>query len=159
MAKPAFKHMGPRDVALFAAFALTEQARAFDKWQFDARVAQGRCPPSFIDPVQRNGMFLLTQLRIDAIGWQGHQPTLIEVKPETHLSAFGQIQAYEWFYTREVGIVPRKMIISDACSDDMRTLYAAFNIDLVCLSPATLGDINLARRLVAPKTLRSDYTP
>lgn len=147
MARPAFKHMGPNDVALFASFILSPRGQEFDGWEFDTHLGMGSEPINPSSMRFTEGMRRLTQLRVDAIGWRGLEPTVIEVKPEAKLSAFGQIQAYEFFWIRERGILPRKMIVTDWCSEDMQALYAAHDIEWQFVSPATPPNIVRARTI------------
>lgn len=150
--KAPFPHMGIRDIELFASFALSDEAKRFRKWEFDVKVAIGRCPPAVVDPAMRKMAFDLTRLRIDAVGWEGNWPTLFEVKPDAHLSAFGQILAYCLFWQRERGTTCRRAIITDECNDDMRFLYNAHGIDLFCVRPATISQIADAVDLLQPRT-------
>lgn len=159
MARPPFPHMGPRDVEIFAAYALTEDAKRFTRWEFDVKVAPGRCPPTIVDPAMRKMAFDLSKLRIDAVGWEGGQATIFEVKPVAHLSAFGQILAYTIFWQRERGSTPKRAIITDECNDDIRFLYAIEGIALHCVQPATIPQIIEAVKRLAPFTPSQRLNP
>jgi len=138
--------MMPNDVPLFASFLLSEQGRRFEHWEFDRHVGPGEeCPP-WLSPSMRTCMSILTKLRIDAIGYLAGKPWIFEVKPSVNLGAFGQVQGYEHFFVREVGVLPRKAIIAEEASRNLIVLAKQHDIELFLVQPATLAMIDAACR-------------
>lgn len=137
MPKPPFPHMMPRDVPLFASFALTEQGARFRRWVFDLHVGEGCTPPVGFDPRLMGMAKAITQLRIDAVGWDDWGPTIFECKPMAGLSAFGQCLGYRWFFRREYGSEAKMAIITDETRCDIVTLCDAYDISLHVVSPAS----------------------
>lgn len=137
MPPPAFPHMAPDDVPLFASFLLSDTGKQFQRWEFDVSVGPGIDPGPFVDPALRSNAIYLTQVKIDALGWVGQMPTIFEVKPEIQLSGFGQLIAYRWYYQQHTGIYAHIAAITDAMNVQYRVLYDAHQIDVHIVSPAT----------------------
>ena len=147
--------MMPHDIPLFAKFALTDVGRQFERWEFDRHFGAGGPYPAGLTPRQLEMVREVTRIRADAIGWVGDRPTIIEVKPEATLAAFGQIMAYGWWFGVETGIEAQKAVVTDLVSADIAVLYGAFGITLWLVSPAREIEIEQAIREVAPKIRRS----
>lgn len=137
MPKPPFPHMMPRDVPLFAAFALTPAGKRYRRFVFDLHVGDGCPPPLGYDPRLVGMAKAITQLRIDAVGWDDWGPTIFEVKPDARLSAFGQLLAYRWFFRKDYGSEAKLAVITDSDTCDVRALYQAYDIEMHLVQPAT----------------------
>ena len=141
MAKSPYPHMCPGDVPLFSSFVLSPAGQAFDRWEFDTHLGTGTDPGDAFDPVMRKVAILLTQLRVDAIGWKGLDPTIFEVKPDARLSAFGQTLAYCWFWRQQFGQSCKRGIITSSITPQIQTLYDAYDIETHVVVPATPAQI------------------
>jgi len=148
MPRTPFPHMCPGDVPLFASFVLTPEGQRYERWEFDTHLGPGLDPGDVFDPVMRKVAILLTQLRVDAIGWVGGDPTIFEVKPDARLSAFGQVLAYCWFWRQQFGQSCRRGIITSSMTDQLRTLYDAYDIEIHVVSPADTFGIQQATNWV-----------
>ena len=142
--------MSPYDIPLFASFLLSEEAKEFNRWEFDVRVGRGVDPGPAYNPVARNQALALSKLRIDAVGHGLHGVTLFEVKPDARLSALGQIVSYCHFYTKEIGVSCRKAIVTDNCRPDICELYDVFGVKLHMVRPATPTELIQALNIVCP---------
>jgi hypothetical protein len=140
--------MMPFDVPLFAAFILSPDARPFTNWRFDVHVGAGIDPGPVFDPNLRRMAITLTQLRIDAVGYIGLTPWIFEVKPDARLSAFGQVQAYCYFFAKQNGVSCQPAIITDTITPDVADLYNHFNIKVFLVQPVGTAGIIQACKLV-----------
>jgi len=63
---------------------------------------------------------MLSQKRIDVVGWVGDSPTIIEVKRRVGLSAFGQVIGYKILFKKDFEHFPepKVLIICETISDD-----------------------------------------
>lgn len=144
-----FPHMTPGDVPLFAAFVLSEQGRLYKAWAFDLHLGQGVPTPGF---PQQPGFFdlgrYLTQLRVDAIGWIGDEPTIFEVKPHARLTALGQMVAYCQYWTAEHGTDCHKAVITSDANDMTLDFFARNGITVYIVEPALDFQVRQAQQIV-----------
>ena len=148
MAKPAFPHMFPNDVPLFSAFVLSPEAEKFDRWDFDVKVGIPIDPGPAFDPQILGMAIAISLLRIDAVGFQVTQPTIFEVKPDARLSALGQVIAYCFYYQEQFGVACRRGVITDSMTPQVAKVYAAYDIQIYLVQPASTAEILLARKKV-----------
>ena len=143
-----FPHMMWGDIPLFSAYVLKSEARRFTRWEFDTHLGQGHlAQPEFNESILALSLEV-TRLRVDAIGFDGSFPTLIEVKPRARLSAFGQVLAYQYFYKLERQVVARMMIITDSITPDTAQLFAAHGIEVQIVEPTDQDGIIAACHIV-----------
>jgi hypothetical protein len=88
----------------------------YDSFQYNVRIGNGIDPGEAFPENTRQMAVQLTQLRIDAVGWQGDQPTLFEVKRKAYPPAVGQIMTYDamWRAQRVSVAAP---ILTIVCAD------------------------------------------
>ena len=149
MAAPAFPHMAPYDIPLFASFLLSDEGSLYQRWDFDVSVGPGVDPGPFVDAKLRDNAIYLTQVKIDAVGWAGQIPTIFEVKPEMSITGFGQLIAYRWYFAQHTGIHAMLGAITDAMSPQYRILYDAFDIPVYTVSPANQTQIIQAKEKIS----------
>lgn len=119
MRKPKYKHMSPYECYLFDYF-LRKHNNEFDTFDFDVRVGDGMKPPEHLSQPYRDLSVLLTQKRIDAIGYHNTRITIFEVKPNAALSALGQLIGYRDLYIRQFNptIPPKLAVVTDFVGRD-----------------------------------------
>jgi len=63
---------------------------------------------------------MLSQKRIDVVGWVGDSPTIIEVKKRVGLSALGQVLGYRILFMKDLKHFPepKLLIICEMISED-----------------------------------------
>lgn len=63
---------------------------------------------------------MLSQKRIDVIGWVGDYPTIIEVKIRVGLSALGQVLGYRTLFMKDFRYFPepKLLVVCETISDD-----------------------------------------
>lgn len=148
MAKPAFPHMFPRDVPLFAAFVLSREAEGIDRWAFDVKVGIARDPGPVYAPNMREMGKILSQLRIDAVGYRTGGPTIYEVKPDARLAALGQLLTYGYWYARQFTTPPNLAVITDRLMGNEAEAYRHYHVAIHLVQPATLEQVAVAKKKV-----------
>lgn len=148
MPKVPFPHMMDGDTPLFASYVLTPDARRFTRWEFDVKVGDGHLTGSEFDAAIFKLALEVSRLRIDAVGWDHGVPTVFEVKPRAHLSAYGQVKAYQKFFLRDKFVLPNMAIITDWVSPDLTWLLASEGIQLYLVKEASFGELIQACHIV-----------
>lgn len=92
---------------------LQQHEDEYDHFDYNVRVGPGRDPgPEYSDPVRKTAV-LSSQLRLDAVGWKGDRPTLIEVKNYALVTAVSQLTLYAavWELERPSGPKPGLLLV------------------------------------------------
>jgi len=88
-----YPHMIQAEANVWNRF-LEEYPDFFDGCDYDWRVGVGMSvKPEWEENIKRMAT-MITQKRIDVIGWNGESPTIVEVKNRAELSTMGQILGY-----------------------------------------------------------------
>lgn len=97
MSPQPFPHLKPAEGLLWAAF-LRDHAQEYHTFDYDVRVGRGH-PTSPDQPAFIRVMIAkLSPKRIDAVGWQGLQPTIFEVTPRGGRTLIGACMLYRQLY-------------------------------------------------------------
>lgn len=93
---------------------LAKHEREYDRFQYNVRTGTGTDPGPDVEEAIRRGWIQSTQLRIDVVGWQGQQATLIEVKDRATPGAIGQLAVYShhWRIDNPSLPVPKLLVIA-----------------------------------------------
>ena len=92
-----FPHLLPLDRELWIDF-LDLPANVYKDYQYDVKVGDGRDPgPDFPDHIRQMALNI-SRRRIDAIGFTGTTPTIIEISTNAGLTQLGQLMAYPCLY-------------------------------------------------------------
>lgn len=102
----------------------------FESVDYDFRVGKGvdlEAEPG--EPWPRMAK-MLSQKRIDVIGWAGDSPTIIEVKKRVGLSALGQVLGYKALFKKEFKYFDntKVLVVCETISEDDR--YALMDQDI-----------------------------
>lgn len=95
-----FPGLLPEEILVLRAWLALHQAE-YDRFDYNMRIGQGTDPGDAYSPEVRRQAILNTQLRIDAVGYKGTQPSIIEVKRRTTPSNVGQILTYDSVWRKE----------------------------------------------------------
>ena len=95
-----YPHMTGEDGAIWNRF-VEKYPQRFDSVDYDFRVGQGTELAGDIDDNYVRMAKMLSQKRIDVVGWNGDYPTIIEVKLRVGLSTLGQILGYQKLFGKE----------------------------------------------------------
>lgn len=119
-----YPHMMGEDALIWDRF-ITEYPDRFDTVDYDWRVGEGMpINPEWEESFARMAK-MITQKRIDVIGWNGDKPTIIEVKKRVGLSALGQVLGYRTLFTQEFVNFPdpELLVVTENIGiDDMNVL-------------------------------------
>lgn len=126
-----YPHMFPKDIAIWERF-IERVGNLYDSFSYDVKVGLGRpMDPSWNENIKRMN-YLLSTLRIDAVGFQPSGITIFEVKPSAGPSAIGQVLCYGKLYERDKKpTLPLRLgIVTDQTTADLNYLFDVFNIEL-----------------------------
>ena len=126
-----YPHMLPGDRAVWDRY-IEQHGEYFEGFDYDVHVGEGVGEISGYPDAIKKAALVLTQKRIDAVGYRGNEVWVIEIKPHAGLSAIGQVLAYEALYNieHEDRPVTYKAIVTDRTNADMRTLCGTMGIRL-----------------------------
>lgn len=95
-----YPHMAKRDVAVWRRW-LALHEMAFLAFSYDVALGGRRLQLEGADEATLLGWQYSTALKIDAVGWQGNQVWIIEVRPDATTSALGAALTYTLVAKRE----------------------------------------------------------
>lgn len=106
----SFPHLLPVERKLWVRF-LSSHPGLFDRFDYDVHIGAGVMPSAKPgDPYARNFRDL-TQKRIDVIGWEGSEPTIIEIRERADLGVIGKLVAYGKLWERENPLLPEPFLM------------------------------------------------
>lgn len=126
-----YKHMLPGDRRIWDRF-LEQHGDYFNRFEYDIHVGEGIGEIVGVDAMTQKIATVLSQKRIDAVGYRGGEVWLFEIKPHAGLSAIGQILSYETLYEKDFGAgkVSYIAIVTDRTDNDIRTMCNTYDIRL-----------------------------
>ncbi len=119
-----YPHMIGEDSAVWSRFII-KFPEYFDTVDYDMRVGRGSKFLPEESERYNNYWTLLTQKRIDVVGYKKDFVTLLEVKKRASLFTLGQILGYKFLYLRdhkEIPLVRTLIICSSITPDDIDIL-------------------------------------
>lgn len=124
-----YPHMIDVDKAVWNRF-VDKFPELFETVDYDFRVGKGSTAPMGFDENMSRMVTMLSQKRIDVIGWVDDQPTIIEVKNRVGLSTLGQVLGYKILFEREFSnfLVPETMVVCARISFDDHIVLKTNNI-------------------------------
>jgi hypothetical protein len=111
--------MLPLEIAIFKAW-FARRAADYTDGEFNVRVGKGFDPGPAYGENERKAAIYSTQKRIDALLWQGPQPTILEVKYRASLLIIGQLVSYQilWMQANPGSLRPKLYAITNQTDDD-----------------------------------------
>lgn len=135
--KPWYPGLPSHEAYLWRLWLQTYE-REFYRFDYNVRVGRGLTPPEPADGAARPDeeryrrmWTMLTQRRIDVVGWRLDETWLIEVDPRPSARALGQLAMYEQLYTDarpDTGFVQLAVIAETVSPDVRRTLEGLFAV-------------------------------
>lgn len=124
-----YPHMQPEDVAVWERFLL-KNPFYFDTVDYDVAVGQG-APQDESQPenIQYDGK-ILTQKKIDVVGYKGDTICVVEVKPIANMRGLGQILTYRKLYKDdhpEISDV-NAMVLAGEIERELEPLFAEHGV-------------------------------
>ncbi|SRR5712692_300512 len=126
----------PAEVPILRAW-LALHEKEYERFNFNVRVGGGDdLGPTYTD-AQRAQWRANTQKRIDAVGYNGTQPTIIEVKDRAGSSALGELLLYAHLFAQQFGglAAPRLVLVTNLLQPDMASALAASRITVAIVAP------------------------
>lgn len=127
-----YPHMKPRDVAIWERF-IEALPNAYEECIYDQPLGNGETVPEGTDPEIAKDWKVLTQWKVDVVGYYNGSVDVIEVKPDAGISAIGQVKSYAYLFDQLDGDAKpvRPVIVTDRERPDMRALCAEQGVTLI----------------------------
>jgi len=125
--KYKYPHMTDEETRIWESFMILYPER-FESVDYDFRVGNGSPVPDEFQENWKRMVTMLSQKRIDVIGWVGDSPTIVEVKRRVGLSTLGQILGYRTLFMIDFKNFgkPGVLVVCEVISgDDMEVLKAS----------------------------------
>jgi len=96
-------------------------------------VGEGIVPDPEWEENYKRMVTMLSQKRIDVVGWNDEKPTIVEVKKRVGLSTMGQILGYQTLFIEELTnfAVPGILIITESVGDDDKRVLTKHGIPII----------------------------
>jgi hypothetical protein len=124
-----YPHMTGEEAEVWDRFLVKFPGR-FDSVDYDFRVGHGEVAPEGFEENYSRMVTQLSQLRIDALAWNGEKPTIIEVKGRAAISALGALTGYRVLFVRDLPAlrVPDIMLVCASITDDALHVFQSIGI-------------------------------
>ncbi len=126
----------PAEVPILRAW-LKLHEKEYDRFDFNVRVGGGDdLGPTYTD-AERAQWKANTQKRIDAVGFNGTQPTIVEVKDRAGSSALGELLLYAHLFAQQFGglAAPKLVLVTNLLQPDMASALQASGIGVDLVKP------------------------
>lgn len=129
-----YPHMKPADVQIWEIF-MSQHPGEFDTCDYDFLVGEGVVMGDVSQDVYAKSFQILTQKKVDVIGYKGENIDIIEIKPFAGASAMGQVLSYRNLFIKQFpGLLPgniRARVLTDRLQSDYAEIYASHGVDFV----------------------------
>lgn len=139
----SYPGLQPREIIIWREW-LKLHEREYTRFDYNVRIGKGYDPgPGWPEETRRMAI-MNTQLRVDAVGYQGAAPTLFEVKDRGGLSAVGQLVGYEavWLEDRLSAIAPKLALVTNRIQPNIVPLLNKNSITLYAV-PADFSELRV----------------
>lgn len=126
---PKYPHMKPEDVAVWERF-IAQNPRYFVTCDYDVPVGTGApTNPEHPENIQADHK-ILTQKKIDVVGYSTTGNYVVEVKPVADMKALGQILVYRKLYLADNPNLPlvHCMVVCGSVERELGELFAEHDI-------------------------------
>ncbi len=124
-----YPHMNSQEAEVWTRF-MNLNPGFFHTVDYDWRVGEGMViPPGTTENIARMGK-MISQKRIDVLGWNEEQPTIVEVKNRVGIQTLGQALGYQVLFKQEFPniIEPRMMVVTAVIDKDDQDVLNAYKI-------------------------------
>lgn len=124
-----YPHLKPEDIAVWELF-IEQNPTEFLTCNYDVACGVGAPQdPSLPENIQRDGK-ILTQKKIDVVGYINNDITIIELKPIANARALGQLLTYKDLYIEcyPDHPTPKMMVIANSIEREMQATFDAQGI-------------------------------
>jgi len=119
---------------------LAKYGEYFERFEYDVHLGEGVPLKHIYPPEIVRAAKILTQKRVDVVGYRGEEVWIIEVKPDAGLSALGQLLGYRALWIRDRG-EPAKLelaVVTDILNPDEEYLFEYYDIRTYIVTEAGL---------------------
>lgn len=130
--KDRYVHMLPDDIIVWEQFLLSPH-NIYDHFDYDVRVGDGRDPGPETDEKYRKLGILLSQRRIDVVGFHQTHLAIFEVTREAGLKALGQLTAYPILFQAKYkpNIALKPILIAETLQSDAQSSFERAGITIL----------------------------
>lgn len=131
-----YPHMKPLDIAVWERF-IDQNPGYFDSVDYDVPVGTGApTDPSHPPEIQADHT-ILTQKKIDAVGYRDTRITLVEVKPIADARGLGQMLTYSHLYAEShpYHLAVTRLLVCGEVEREMEPIYAAQGVEIEVAAP------------------------
>src|ERR1700752_2781202 len=109
------------EVLVWKAF-LAAHGSEYDRFDYNMRLGAGADPGPLVVEPYRSMSIKLSQLRLDAVGWQGGTPTIFEVERYAKPRNVGQVLTYRnaWQAAASSSVDPHLAIVAASVSPHLQ---------------------------------------
>ena len=126
-----FPGLIPREVLVLRAWLKLHESE-YDRFDYNVRVGPGEDPgPTYPENLRRMAI-MNSQKRIDAVGFKGTQPWIIEVKERARSNAIGQLVTLDalWRQDHPFDNPPVMLLVANSLAPDVPITLARYGIQL-----------------------------
>ena len=111
---------------------LAQYQSGYDRFDYNVRLGAGVDPGPSVDEPYRGMAIKLSQARLDAVGWQGSNPTIFEVERYGRARAVGQLLTYQalWEQSNLSAVSPHLALVAASYTPNIDAALATHQIDL-----------------------------
>lgn len=136
-----FPGMLPAEICVLKAWMAIHQGE-YDRFEYNVRLGSGLDPgPAYPDYI-RTQAIMNSQKRLDAVGWQSNQATIIEAKRRAGYSNIGQLVGYKSLFIRAHPDNPTPILrlVASAVASDLYVVAEdnRINVDIVAVDFSVL---------------------
>lgn len=127
-----YPHMKPEDIAVWERF-LIAHPDFFDTVDYDFKVGEGAPQaPTLPENIRRDGK-ILTQKKVDVVGYRGDDVFIAELKPIADMRALGQVLSYSNLYVKPEVVAGDvfKMVIAGEIERELEAVFAENDIKVM----------------------------
>jgi hypothetical protein len=126
-----FPGMQIDEILVWKAFLAVYQG-SYDRFDYNMRLGPGITPPPSLEEPYASMSVKLSQLRLDAVGWQGGNPTIFEVERYAKPRNVGQLLTYRaaWDDAAVSSVEPHLALVVAAYNPSILPVLEQQQIDL-----------------------------
>lgn len=127
-----YPHMKPEDIAVWERF-LIAKPDFFERVDYDYKVGEGAPQaPTLPENIARDGK-ILTQKKVDVVGYKGDDTTIVELKPIADMRALGQILSYFQLYISTESLTGDvfKLVIAGEIERELEAVFEEQSIEVI----------------------------
>jgi len=127
-----YTHLLPDDIPVWERF-LKSQDNIYSHFDYDVRVGEGRDPGPKYNEKDRELAILLSQRRIDAVGYHVSHFAIIEITRSAGLKALGQLTAYPVLYMLKFkpNLSLKPILVCEELQPDVEDAYVTHRITIL----------------------------